>query len=129
MKYPIYIVLIFLLSFTLPSCEDEVVVEDLSCSLQTIQHDIDSDTIVVTYKIEGEGNYKVSSWTYQGVEGEVTLQDPVIPSEVTLNFFGNALPRAKAVVTVVEGAVKVSFSAEAADSTYVGIDQCQQQIN
>ncbi len=129
MKHTIYIVLIFLLSFTLPSCEDEVVVEDLSCSLQTIQHDIDSDTIVVTYKIEGEGNYKVSSWTYQGVQGEVTLQNPVIPSEVTLSFFGNALPRSKAAVTVVEGAVKVSFSAEAADSTYVGIDQCQQQIN
>jgi hypothetical protein len=129
MKQIIYLFYIFLLSSLFVSCEDEIVIKDLSCSLQTIQHDIDNDTITVTYKIEGQGNFSVSSWSYQGLTGEITVLNPAIPAEVTLIFFGKALPKARAEAKVIEGAVKISYTAAAADSTYLGIDQCQQQIN
>ncbi len=111
------------------SCEDEITFTELGCELQSVEHSLDADTIRVTYKLEGEGDFKVVSWTYITPEGEVTIQLPEVPAEQHFTFTGQAKMRAKASVKVNEGYVKVSYKAITTDSTYVGIDQCEQQIN
>lgn len=114
----------------LSSCHDEIAVTDLSCELQSIQHQITADSIRVDYRLEGTGIYQVSYWSYISPSGEeVVVNNPEVPSNITLHFTGQASPMVKAAVKVSDGSVKVSYKAWVDTTAYVGIDQCIQQIN
>lgn len=128
-KYKLFVnVVITSIIFVFSACEKPAVIENYTCNLQTISKTFVQPEIEVIYKLEAKGTANVTSWYYWGVAGKVEINNPTVPSEVKLILSTQKKMQAGAIGNISEGSIKVSFKAVSADSSYTGIDQCEQKL-
>ncbi len=111
------------------ACNHKEEIEPLNCQLQAFGAAISGSNIQLVYSIEGEGRFSVEFWTYSSPDGELKKVSPAVPQSDTLQFFGEAIPKTTAKVSVTDGWVRIRYTAAVGDNIFSGSDKCEQKIN
>jgi len=80
----------------------------------------------VVYTLEAQGNYTVESFYYYDESGKVTINNPQIPSSITITLSSQKIMQAGASASVTEGIVQIGFIAQSNLNVYESGDLCQQ---
>ncbi|HOI31966.1 MAG: hypothetical protein PHG67_07395 [Bacteroidales bacterium] len=120
---------IFLMILSFSSCKKDDEISPMSCNLKTSSTEFTEESINVTYKLEVDGDYTVTSFFYYDETGKVEMQNPEVPQNFTVTLSSQKKMEAGAVGNVTNGFIKVSFEAIAPGSEYKSSDLCSQSSN